>query len=566
MPDIVPGTGAPVNGGGLANFNPDAAAQNLAAVGQPPPPQGPPVPVEARPAEGPPVPAGLPVPVAPPPGTLPVSPTGNPTSTPTPAAPVADPSTVGRQALGDMQAAHTDEAKAADDVQKAQQDKAEADAKVNDAQAAEIRKRQEDADRQQQASDSARARLVAIADKADSDVANFKHVDYEDSIPASKKIRLIIGAALSGLGGATDPMAQINKNIAQHFEREKAELTSKENFAKAKRGGVDDFDRHVNDQRMYLEFREHNYREAMAKEIEAQGLRSGKPVIAAKAKEMAAQARGIDADKVGIAVERFQHGEEARAHAALFASKARAAGKGGGGGKNAAESDLADAAQAGKPYNELVKIALRLHLKDPRKAATEALTGAEKDQQSIFTDPGTGKQYRVPSGRGGASKIADEFAANESYVNAVEAFAKHIEENGRILNPLSDEGKMRASLAADVQSKGRQVQGIQASDAGAKLEHMVIGGTGTGFSSMASPEVLRRLAKEASDKTATKMRASLTPLPGRDAGARGGEGSAPAAPKVPAAVIDAAKAEVKANGPHVASARKLLDQQGITVL
>lgn len=45
-----------------------------------------------------------------------------------------------------------------------------------------------------------------------------------------------------------------------------------------------------------------------------------------------------------------------------------------------------------------------------------------------------------------------------------------------------------------------------------------------------------------------------------------GGGAPVAVPKVPQTVIDAAKAEIKANGPNAASARKMLDQQGITVL
>jgi hypothetical protein len=437
MPDIVPGTGAPVNGGGLANFNPDAAAQNLAAVGQPPPMMGPPVPVEARPIEGPPVPAGLPVPVAPPPGTLPVSPTGNPT--PTPALPVTDPQAVSRQAIGDAQAAQTDEAKAALAEGKAQQEKADADAATAQKASDEIRKRQEDADRTQQASDVTRARLVAIADKADSDVANFKHTDYKDTIPLSSKIALIAGAALSGLGGASDPMAQINKNIARHFETEKADLTSKENFAKAKRGGVDDFDRHVNDQRMYLEFSERNYREALAKEIEAQGLRSGKPVAAAKAQQMAAKVR-MDGDaKLTTMVDQYTKGEEARAHAALFASKARAAGKGGGGGAGSdAMSQFVDAAGALKPGEpipaSLVKLGgkagfklkeISTQIEKYRGSGVKSETAAAKaeaaggmDPKNAYREDGQVVGY-VPSGRGGAAAFGARVVKYNTAVRAL---------------------------------------------------------------------------------------------------------------------------------------------------
>lgn len=49
-------------------------------------------------------------------------------------------------------------------------------------------------------------------------------------------------------------------------------------------------------------------------------------------------------------------------------------------------------------------------------------------------------------------------------------------------------------------------------------------------------------------------------------GGGGHGGSAPAPRRVPADLIEKAKAEVHSNGPHAADARKLLDQQGITVL
>lgn len=546
MPDIVPTAPLPVNGppvpGALAPIQGPPLPSNLAPV------QGPPAPVQA---------ADVTPPVL---GKT----SQNPPAIPTPVMD-ADPMAVSKAAINDAQAAQTDEQKAAKAEADAQQKKAEADAALADKQAEAIRKQQADTDAQQQASEQARGRLVALAQQADNDVGNFRFHDFKDTIPTSRKAWLILGAALSGLTGDRDPVAQINTLTAQHFEKEKAELSSKENLAKYRRSGIEDFDRHVSDQRMLLEMKERNYREAMAKETEAQGLRSGSPVAAAKAQQIAAKIRADGDAKLSGMVEQYTKGEEARARAAQLKAKARGAGAARG-GKDDAESKLADAAQNGEPYANLVRLALKLGVKDPRKAATEALTGVEKDQQSIFTDPSTGKQYRVPSGRGGTGKIADEFAANESYVNAVEAFAKHIEENGRILNKWSDEGKMRESLAADVQSKGRQVQGIQASDAGAKLEHMVIGGTGTGVGTMASPEVLRRLAKEAADKTATKLRASLTPLPGRGTRDMQGEPSAGAAPRVPSDVIEKAKAEVKSNGPHAASARKLLDQQGITVL
>lgn len=487
------------------------------------------------------MPAGLPLDA---PAPIVAPPVDATTVAPTPALPVTDPQAVARQAIGDAQAAQTDEAKAAQAEAKATQAKADADAKAADAAAAEMRKRQEENDRQQAASEQARTRLVAIAEKADSDVAGYKFSDYKDTISGSQKMWLIAGAALAGLGGSSDPMAQINKNIAQHFEKQKAELSSKENFAAAKRAGVGDFDRHRNDQRMELEFKERNYREALAKEIEAQGLRSGKPAAAAKAQQMAAKVR-MDGDaKLSTMIDQYTKGEEARAHADLYARKGRAAAGGGAGGRTG-EDDLADAAGKGASYSDLVKMAVSLKAKgklgpkdDPRKVAKDILEGSEKDTQTIVYDPDTGQPLaRAPSGRN-VAKITDDFASTRSYVKAVNDLAAHIEQHGRLLNPLTDEAKMRASLAADVQSKGRQVQGIQASDAGAKLEHAVIGGAGVGLDTMASPEVLRRLAKEASEKAETKLRMGLSPISSRSPSESGNTPEVGGgAPKIPAGAV-----------------------------
>lgn len=537
MPDIVPNAELPVN--------------------------GPPVPTGLLPVQGPPVPPGI---VAPP-VVSPLIPGQPSQNQPPPAAPLpSDPLAISRQAVGGLASATGDQQKAIEDEAKAQTEKNDADAKAADAAAAEMRKRQEDNDRQQAASEQAHARLVELADKADKAVGSFKFTDYGDTIPVGKKIGLIIGAGLAGLGGQSDPLAQINKSIAQHFETQKAQLSTKEAYAKYKRQGVEDHDKHVNDQRMYMEFQERNYREAIAKEIEARGLRSGNPLVAAKAKKLAADTLATGETKLIDASGKYLQGEEARAHAELYRAKARGAGAGGGAGRAAVEEQLAQAAQDGRPYVELVKIAVKLRVKDPRKAAKEALDGAKEDQSTIVYDPETNKPMgRVPSTRD-PKQVASDISSSRSYVGKVEQLAAHIEKYGRILNPLSDEGKMRDSLAADVQSAGRAVAGIQASDAGQKLEHAIIGGAGTGLSTMASPEVLRHLAREAVEKTDTKLRAMLTPVdrsgPGEKAPAR----AASAAPKVPQAVIDAAKAEVKTNGPHAASARKLLEQQNITVL
>ena len=95
---------------------------------------------------------------------------------------------------------------------------------------------------------------MQLADKADSDVADYKFTDWNETVPTGKRIQLALGAMLAGFGGSSDPLAQINKLTAQHFEKEKAELSSKEAMAGYRRQGITDFDRHVDDQRFSVEY------------------------------------------------------------------------------------------------------------------------------------------------------------------------------------------------------------------------------------------------------------------------------------------------------------------------
>lgn len=468
-------------------------------------------------AAGPPVPASMilptadvpgpprPAPVAPQPGTT------VPGTSPPVQAPVTDPLALGRQAMADQRDANADGQKAAKEEADAQQAANDAKAKLAADQAVEMQARQAEQAEQQQASDQARARLVQLADKADSGVANYKFTDWQDTVPTGKKIRLAIGAMLAGFGGSSDPLAQINKLTAQHFEQQKAELSSKEAFAGYRRQGVTDFDRHVDDQRMSLEFQERNFREAMAKEIEAQALRSGNPVVAARGAQAAAAARAEGSAKLMNSVGTYTKSREEMIRADQLARKGK--GGAGGGGKVEAEGALADAASAGKPFNELVKLALKLNVKDPRKAAAEAQAGAEKDMQSVYTDPATGKKYRAPSSRG-LDQVSKDNAANDAYVEAANQYADHIERFGRILNPYSDEAKRRASLAADLQSKGRAASGINSTDSGQKLEHSMIGGSGVGLDAtpLSKPEVIREMAARAAEKNRKRLLSTLTPL------------------------------------------------------
>jgi hypothetical protein len=159
---------------------------------------------------------------------------------------------------------------------------------------------------------------------------------------------------------------------------------------------------------------------------------------------------------------------------------------------------------------------------------------ALQQQKLVVRDPNTGEPLGMAPTGEIAGKLGDTMSRLDTYQEAVNKLADHIEQHGHLLNPMSQEYKIRENLAADVQSMGRQIKGIQATDAGQKLEHLIIGGTGTGFNRSADPKVLRGLADQARKQTEQRLRSTLAPMPGQGAsrsptaGADEGEGAAPA--------------------------------------
>lgn len=156
----------------------------------------------------------------------------------------------------------------------------------------------------------------------------------------------------------------------------------------------------------------------------------------------------------------------------------------------------------------------RRDAKGDKAAAAEEKKASGLDARTL-RDPETGDPLGYAPTARVVDKLGDTLAKTDAYREAIEALATHIEQHGHILNPLSDEGKMRASLSANAQALGRGVKGIQASDAGQKLEHAMIGGSGVGLERTADPKVLRQLAEEAVTQTRRHLTAALTPVAGQ---------------------------------------------------
>lgn len=120
------------------------------------------------------------------------------------------------------------------------------------------------------------------------------------------------------------------------------------------------------------------------------------------------------------------------------------------------------------------------------------------------------------------AKIANDLAAQEKYMKLIDELAEHVEKHGTIIDdpehPRREEAKKRMSIFAEVQALGRVLAQLQATDAGTKLEHQMIGNSGVSlnpFPSMLSPAVLRELGHKNAEQVQGRLKSQLTPMPAR---------------------------------------------------
>lgn len=154
------------------------------------------------------------------------------------------------------------------------------------------------------------------------------------------------------------------------------------------------------------------------------------------------------------------------------------------------------------------------------KAEKHDVEVSDKKEARLFRDPRTGEKYGYASNAKAVNQMADKAAAIYAYADKAREMADHIEKHQgdpRLLIPTSDLYKERETIAADTQAMGRPAKGIQASDAGLKLEHQIVGGNGLGLNRTANPRVLRQLAADAEKQLMYKLRAGLEPLEGNKA-------------------------------------------------
>lgn len=166
-------------------------------------------------------------------------------------------------------------------------------------------------------------------------------------------------------------------------------------------------------------------------------------------------------------------------------------------------------------------------------------------------------------------------------IDAFQELRDDVAKSGNNLLPGTVASRNRQALIANIQAAKRVAESLPASEGGLHLEESQMPGSGQLIGLSTSPELIDKSIARIRDKVNQQNRAIVHDAPaegpsdmvGKAKAAKAvmsGEpapaAAAPKAPKVPASVIEQAKAEVKSNGPHAASARKLLDQNNITVL
>ena len=389
-------------------------------------------------------------------------------------------------------------------------------------------------------------------------------------------------AAMAAGGGSSENVAltRIEKRLQEETERQKFNISRQADAVVQARAGLRDADA----ARRKLAEDEDARHVSRLNEITAQGVQAlkaqGVPAAQIETDQRIVQLRQAQAAAAAAAHKTALENKLLEARAAALQAravrdqrKAKGGGAGGGAGNSAALGDLLNNVRpdevqrkyklSDKALDRLMTTAGKSRTATSRDAAAEARTAAAEAQQDERTvrDVEGNPIGLAPNARA-LTALTDKIAAVDSYRKKVDDLAAHIEKHGRILNPLSDEGKERASLAADVQAQGRQISGIQASDAGQKLEHEMIGGSGVGIERMASPEVLRDLSKRAGDLVTGKLKATLTPIgkaPPRPSPA------APAAPTEPPpyraaerAALGAGEGPAKPDAGKVARARAIV--------
>jgi hypothetical protein len=162
------------------------------------------------------------------------------------------------------------------------------------------------------------------------------------------------------------------------------------------------------------------------------------------------------------------------------------------------------------------------------KAKEKADAAKEKADAALearaIRDPETDEIIRYAPTPRGVEKVVDKQTAARAYSQGLRELADDIEKNGRVGSDLpiigTEAGKRRKELHANVVARGRKALDLGVSNANMQLEHSAIGGSGAGLDRIASPEVLRKIADDNDKFAAQRLRGGTAPAkkaPAREA-------------------------------------------------
>lgn len=354
------------------------------------------------------------------------------------------------------------------------------------------------------------ARLAAATARNDAALEQWKGAkihDYWSDKTTGDRILAAISVFLGGLGtaygGENTAMKNLQSNIARDYERQKDEIEKKHSF-----------------------FGETSKSMERAEALKARALidlnlkfAAGTEAAAAKLAELKLK-NGVPEDQVKtdknvLAI--YESANEFKQRSAKDTNarvewdtynKARAGRGGGAGGGNGSLTELARMAQQGASQAELIEKAERLGIKDPLGVVTKIQKDPEKLAAMEVRDA-QGNVIGLASSTRSAKVAGDQIAAIEAYKSAIHEYAAHIRQNGRQLNPFSDDYKERERLHGDVVARGRKAMDLGVSNKNLELEHQIVGGSGAGLSRMSSPESLDKMAEEADRVAKTRIATGL---------------------------------------------------------
>jgi len=321
-----------------------------------------------------------------------------------------------------------------------------------------------DAQAEIQAQKDGLAEARRVADQAAQEARDFKFHDYFEDKTTGQKIAAAIFVGLGGIGAGlqarVNPNAKnqaleaIDANVAQNFERQKAKLASKENFARYKERGVTDLTAQYRDDLAKLQLQQGLAYKAIADQAQAQLLAQKVPLAEAQTNTFVETIRAKGDEQYATG---FQQLVRDKAMLAL------------------------EKAKLGVAYGTLAETRRRDDLVDADKqAALDAKkegASAKGEESYLRTDEGvpTGK---VPSGRGGAVAFGDGNRALKQSVDRLEALAADIDKFGpRPTSPADI--KRRNALYQNAGIAIGSQSALGKSDEALKSEKASIGAPGT---------------------------------------------------------------------------------------